>query len=191
MLTFQIEKPVFVREYSSQLYSLTIYFYTKMLFELPMIIIAPMVQLLIVYWGVGCLPGVLPFMNTYLVILVLALSAAGLGLLVGSISGSATESPALATALTFPMILFCGLVRNLSTMPSWYSWLQYLSPPRFALNGLLISQWSNSQIFSAVYTNVLGFGNFTLYECVYSILGLSGLFLLLSFVTLWIKIDKF
>ena len=126
-----------------------------------------------------------------MVILILALSAAALGLLVGSISGSATESPALATALTFPMILFCGLVRNLGTMPSWYSWLQYLSPPRFALNGLLIAQWNNSEIFTDVYTNVLGFGTYTLYECVYAILGLSGLFLLLSFVTLWLKIDKF
>ncbi len=93
-----------------------------MFFELPMIFIAPMIELLIVYRGVGCLPGITPFMSTYVVILVLALSAAGLGLFVGSVSGSANQSTALATALTFPMILFCGLVRNLSTMPKWYGW---------------------------------------------------------------------
>ena len=52
-------------------------------------------------------------------------------------------------------------------------------------------QWRDSEIFAEVYTTVLGFGNFTLSECVYSILGLAALFLLVSFVTLWLKNDKY
>ena len=125
-----------------------------------------------------------------MILLLLALSAAGLGLFVGSISGSANESTALATALTLPILAFSGLITSLATLPSWYGWLQYVSPTRFALNGVLVAQWGNS-LWKEVYTNVLGFGQLTLFECAYSILGLSGVFLLLSFVALWLKIDKF
>ena len=93
-----------------------------MIFELPMILVAPLIELIIVYWGAGCLPGIEPFLSTYLILLLLALSAAGLGLFVGSISGSANESTALATALTLPILAFSGVIKSLATLPAWYGW---------------------------------------------------------------------
>ena len=104
-----------------------------------MILVAPLIELIIVYWGADCLPGIEPFLSTYLILLLLALSAAGLGLFVGSISGSANESTALATALTLPILAFSGVIKSLATLPAWYGWFQYVSPTRFALNGVLVA----------------------------------------------------
>lgn len=75
----------------------------------------------------------------YSMLLLLAFSGAAIGLFVGSLSDNTNQSAALAAALTLPIILLSGLAKNLSTMPAWWGWLQYLSPSRFALNGLLIS----------------------------------------------------
>jgi len=124
-----------------------------MIFELPVIIVAPMVELNIVYWGAGCQIDVVRFMQMYVMLVLLALSGAGLGLFVGALSSSANQSTALATALTLPILLLSGLAKNLATFPKWWGWLQYLSPSRFALNGMLISQWSNS-LFKQVYTEL-------------------------------------
>lgn len=43
LLTFQLEKPVFLREHSAQFYSLPVYYITKNIFELPLVTFAPIV----------------------------------------------------------------------------------------------------------------------------------------------------
>lgn len=53
ILTFQLEREVFLREQANKMYSPLAYFIAKNMAETPAVIVAPMATLLIVYWGVG------------------------------------------------------------------------------------------------------------------------------------------
>lgn len=53
ILVFQAEREVFLRENANQMYSISAYYLSKNLIELPTSIIFPGVQLAICYWAVG------------------------------------------------------------------------------------------------------------------------------------------
>ena len=53
ILTFPIERSVFLKEENSKLYTVKAYFIGRSLFELPFLIIFPLMLTLIVYWLVG------------------------------------------------------------------------------------------------------------------------------------------
>ena len=53
VLTFQLERDVFLREQANKLYSPCPYFISKNMVETPGAIIAPLLQLLLIYWAIG------------------------------------------------------------------------------------------------------------------------------------------
>jgi len=68
ILTFQLERDVFVREQANKLYSPVPYFMAKNAVETPAVLIGPMFTLLIVYWGVEYIN----FLKIYLVMIIVA-----------------------------------------------------------------------------------------------------------------------
>lgn len=50
---FQEERPVFLREQANSMYSVFAYFNSKTLTELPVTTLTPMLQTIIVYFGMG------------------------------------------------------------------------------------------------------------------------------------------
>lgn len=52
-LVFQIERPIFLREYSNNLYRLAPYYLTKVIIEFPLLILSPLLMDVILYWLVG------------------------------------------------------------------------------------------------------------------------------------------
>jgi ABC-type multidrug transport system permease subunit len=53
MISFPIERAVFLKEENSKLYSTMAYFVGKSSVEIPFMIVLPVVQQLIIYWMVG------------------------------------------------------------------------------------------------------------------------------------------
>jgi ATP-binding cassette, subfamily G (WHITE), eye pigment precursor transporter len=53
ILTFQDERPVFLREYTNRMYSVPAYYMAKVLLETPMMCFTPMLNAIIVYFGIG------------------------------------------------------------------------------------------------------------------------------------------
>lgn len=53
VLVFQMERPVFLREYCNQMYGLAPYYASKMFIEIPVLILIPLVMQVIVYWAIG------------------------------------------------------------------------------------------------------------------------------------------
>lgn len=43
----------------------------------------------------------------------------------------------IAPLFLMPMILLTGMLVNIETVPGWFGWLQYLSPPRYGFEILL------------------------------------------------------
>ena len=53
LLTFQEERPVFLREQANKMYSVPAYYLAKLLVEMPMQSFTPMVLAIIIYFKVG------------------------------------------------------------------------------------------------------------------------------------------
>ena len=53
ILTFQGERPVFLREQANQMYTVGAYYMAKIMIETPVLLLTPMIYSLIVYFGVG------------------------------------------------------------------------------------------------------------------------------------------
>jgi ATP-binding cassette, subfamily G (WHITE), eye pigment precursor transporter len=123
MVTFGLEKPIFMREIHGKLYSLFSYYVAKNLVEVPLMFVSPLIQQVIVYWAVGYQHNYIRFWMMYLVLVVMCFSATGLGFLIGATSDSVETSSAMATAFIMPILAFSGLVVNNSTLPVWFRWI--------------------------------------------------------------------
>ena len=108
VLTFQLERENFLREQANRLYSPYAYFAAKNMVETPICLIAPLVQLLIMYWGVGYTH----FLLVYITMAVVAQTAFGIGLLISSMAPNVTVATSIAPVFTMPMILFGGFIAN-------------------------------------------------------------------------------
>jgi ATP-binding cassette, subfamily G (WHITE), eye pigment precursor transporter len=53
IIVFQGEKPIFVRERASDLYDVWVYIFCKWLAEIPILLLVPGLQCLLLYWSIG------------------------------------------------------------------------------------------------------------------------------------------
>jgi len=53
ILIFQDERPVFLREFSNQMYGVPAYYLAKVIVEIPVMALRPLVNAIIVYFGIG------------------------------------------------------------------------------------------------------------------------------------------
>lgn len=67
VLTFQNERPVYLREEANKLYTVIPYYFSKFIIELPVLAISPMIFSLIVYFGIGTTITASQFFYFYLV----------------------------------------------------------------------------------------------------------------------------
>lgn len=110
--------------------------------ETPVAIISPLFTLLIIYWGVPYIH----FGRFYLVMVIVAQTAMGMGLLISSMASNVNTATAIAPLFTMPMILFGGFIANTDTLPSWLGWVQWLSPIRYGNEALSHSQYDEYEL---------------------------------------------
>ena len=67
VLEFQIERAVFIREFSSSWYKVLPYYLSKLVLELPLLLILPLVENLMSFWSIGYRDGA--FFEFYLVMI--------------------------------------------------------------------------------------------------------------------------
>jgi len=63
-----------------------------------------------------------------------------LGLIIGVLCKTEQLAVQIVPLLMIPMVLFGGLNVNLSTIPAYANWIQYINPIRYGYNALLNSQ---------------------------------------------------
>jgi ABC-type multidrug transport system permease subunit len=94
------------------------------------------------YWGLDYVH----FFLVYLTLVLIAQTAIGIGLFISSIAPNVTTATSIAPIFTMPMILFGGTFANTSTMPKWLSWIQWISPIRYANEALAHSQFDDVEV---------------------------------------------
>lgn len=183
VLTFPAERAVFLREYSSNMYSVSSYFFGRSTTELPFVIIFPMIMGAISYYIIGFNdynPGKVFF---FMLILVFqSLCGNAVGILVGSIFSDVKVATNVVPVILLPWMIFSGMYANADTMPDWLGWFQYTSPFRYSLESLMWNQYTDyplgdSQLAIQGYT-IGKWGSFGLLAAVGTIVRFAALFFL-------------
>mmetsp|Transcript_5873 Transcript_5873/g.17543 ORF Transcript_5873/g.17543 Transcript_5873/m.17543 type:complete len:627 (-) Transcript_5873:62-1942(-) len=142
LLQFPSERPVFLREYSTNHYSVFSYFLSRLTMEAFVTFVQTLLLTMITYLLIDFQMD----FGLYLVI-TYALSMASTALAVTL--GSAVEDPKMATEmlpiLFVPQMLFAGFFVATELIPSWLRWAQYLCSLTYALRLLVIEEFGTCE----------------------------------------------
>lgn len=174
VLVFPEERAVFLKEENSKLYTTLSYFIGRTLVDLPILLITPIIFSAVIYWMVGLddTPSS-KFFIFMIVALTQALNGDSFGLMVGSMFVSSVLASALVNIMIMPFMLFSGMYANRSTLNFLFSWIEYISPFKYAFESLVQNEFKGSKyILNAVDLLSFDFGlwesilvNFLLFVC--------------------------
>jgi ABC-type multidrug transport system ATPase subunit/ABC-type multidrug transport system permease subunit len=125
LTAFPEERPVFLREYSTNHYSVVSYFCSRLVMELFVTAVQVTVSSMITYLLVGFSANYGIFWGG---LYLMACSSTAIGVLVGS----SVENPSVAVeflpAVFMPQILFSGFFVPPELIPVWLRWLRWVFP---------------------------------------------------------------
>ena len=128
ILVFPNERPVFLREVNNEMYSVSAYFFSKVLSELPIGILSPVLFGCIEYYGIGFNTQEWSRFPMHLLLLVLLYNTAGnFALILGTMFSDRQLAATLTPVLVIPFALFSGFFLNSNQIPNYLIWLEYVS----------------------------------------------------------------
>lgn len=96
-----------------------------------------MLQALITYWIIGLAPSVEQFFTYFLTLYLICFTGMSMGLLFGSIFTDHRTLAMIDPFIGIFLSVFSGYYKNLNNIPSWISWLRYLSPVTYSLEAFI------------------------------------------------------
>lgn len=141
VVTFSGVMPLFLREHWNGLYRTDVYFLTRNLVELPVLIIGPCCFTAIAYYMVGLRVEAQYFFITMAILALNASVSVSYGYMISCLAKNYQTALVLATPLTFPIMIFGGFYVRDGTSPVWLDWIKYLSWINYSNEILTINQW--------------------------------------------------
>ncbi|NXA54908.1 ABCG2 protein, partial [Nothocercus julius] len=160
---FVVEKKIFIHEYISGYYRISVYFLSKLIADLiPIRTLPSIIFTCITYFMLGkyCLkPKAEAFFIMMFTLMMVSYTATSMALAIAT--GQSVVSLAnLLTTISFVfMIIFSGLLVNLTSIMSWLSWLQYFSIPRYGMTALQINELTGLNFCNSSSTTNITFIN--------------------------------
>jgi ABC-type transport system involved in multi-copper enzyme maturation permease subunit len=140
LLAFPEERPVFLREYSTNHYSVLSYFLARLTMEASLTAVQILLLCVIDYFLISFTAG---FGIFYITVYALAMSSTALAVLLGC----AIEDPKLGQEmlpiLFVPQMLFAGFFVVPELIPVWLRWARYLCSLTYAIRILLVEEFGN------------------------------------------------
>jgi ABC-type multidrug transport system ATPase subunit/ABC-type multidrug transport system permease subunit len=169
LLTFPAERVVYAKEYNSGLYGVIPYYFSKIIIELPFIMILPWLFVGIIYYVVKFNPEVERFFILGGCVVCVCL----LGNMWGIFLGAAIPNPKLAlqfAPLVFvPFLLFSGYTTNTANIGVYLKWFEYISPFRYAFEWAVWNEFDGSG-YDPNPIDTLNF-KFGIWKCFYVMIG--------------------
>lgn len=136
------ERPLFLREYTTNTYCVSAFVLVKLLNELFDTVLSLGIQCVMIYFLVELRIGFFTFFG---IAILTSLSATS----VASLLGSSVTDPQFATAM-FPLVIlpqfyFSGVLVPLSFIPSWLRWMQYICSLYYAMALSLIYEFDKCE----------------------------------------------
>ncbi|NXE25187.1 ABCG2 protein, partial [Ardeotis kori] len=141
---FIVEKKIFTHEYISGYYRTSAYFISKLMADLiPMRTIPSIIFTCIIYFMLGkygLKPTVEAFFTMMFTLMMVSYTATSMALAIAAGQSVVAVANLLMTITFVFMIIFSGLLVNLTSVMSWLSWLKYFSIPRYGMTALEINE---------------------------------------------------
>ncbi|NXB64304.1 ABCG2 protein, partial [Struthidea cinerea] len=163
---FVVEKKIFIHEYISGYYRTSAYFIAKLMADLiPIRTLPSIIFTCIVYFMLGkygrLKPTVGAFFTMMFTLMMVSYTATSMALAIAAGQSVVAIANLLMTITFVFMILFSGLLVNLTSVLSWLSWLKYFSIPRYGMTALQINELTGLNFCNSSNNAVLSMTKFT------------------------------
>ncbi|XP_061439050.1 broad substrate specificity ATP-binding cassette transporter ABCG2-like isoform X3 [Rhineura floridana] len=129
-------------EYISGYYRVSAYFFSKIIADMvPMRTLPGIILTSLNYFTIGFKPTVAAFFIMMITVILVAYTASSMALAVATGQDVTSVANLLINICFVFMIVFSGLLVNLTTISPWLLWLKYFSIPRYGLNALQINEF--------------------------------------------------
>lgn len=132
LTSFPPERPVISKERAAGSYRLSAYFISRAVSALPVDALFPTVLLCISYGMMGLNENFGRFVAMWAAIQLTQLSVGGLGLLISCVTMDFKKSLVVASVTMLGFMLTGGFYSREDTMPDFISWVQLVSPVKYA-----------------------------------------------------------
>ncbi|GMI75554.1 ATP-binding cassette G8 [Hibiscus trionum] len=139
---FLNERPILLRETSSGVYRLSSYIIANTLVFLPYLLAIAIIYSISVYFLVGLCASWQAFAYFVLVIWIIVLMANSFVLFLSSLAPNYIAGTSLVTILLGSFFLFSGYFISKDSMPKYWLFMHFLSMYKYALDALLINEYS-------------------------------------------------
>nr|XP_034968050.1 broad substrate specificity ATP-binding cassette transporter ABCG2-like [Zootoca vivipara] len=138
---FVVEKKIFIHEYISGYYRISAYFFANLIADLiPMRSLPSIIFTSVVYFMLGLKPTAEAFFIMMFTLMMVSYTATSMGLAIATGQSVVAVANLLMTITFVFMIIFSGLLVNLTSIQPWLAWLQYFSIPRYGMVALQVNE---------------------------------------------------
>ncbi|XP_008289860.1 ATP-binding cassette sub-family G member 2 [Stegastes partitus] len=143
---FITERKLFVHEYISGYYRVSVYFIAKILVDFALRVATTLIFCVIIYFLIMFKTTAEAFFIFTLTVNLLTCTATTMATAIAAGQSSVSTATVIITITFVFMMIFSGLLVNLPSIASWLSWLKYFSIPRYALAALQINEFVGLKI---------------------------------------------
>lgn len=142
LLAFPEERPVFLREYSTNHYAVVSYFVSRLTMEAFITAVQMLVMTNITYWMIGFQ---MEYRWFYLTPYALAMTSTALAVTMGCSVEETKLATEMLPALFVPQVLLSGFFVAPGLMPSWLKWARYVCPLTYGVRIYLVNEFHNCE----------------------------------------------
>jgi len=130
LIVFSSERPLFLREYNTNHYSVITYFVSHLATESLQCLVAMLAQAILVYFMIG-FEGQ-SFIQFLAITFTLAMTSTAVAVLLGACFADEKAASATFTLAVVPQFYFSGIFIAINLLPEWMRWAQYLCSLTYA-----------------------------------------------------------
>lgn len=147
LTTFANERAAVLREQENGMYQTLPYFLARILVDLPLKIVCPVLMGSIGYWTVGLQADGMRFLSCLVTMVLLALSGNAIGLFLACLFSDVALALMVAPMVILPFMMFSGFFLNPESSPVWLLWLEWISPMKYAFSALAQNEFTNLTLY--------------------------------------------
>lgn len=147
---FITERKLFVHEYISGYYRVSVYYLSKILSDIITLRTLPAITFsLVAYFLIGFKASVDSFFVFMLTVALVAYTATAMTMAISADQSVVAIANIFLTIGFVFMMIFSGLLVNLPSIADWLAWLRYFSIPRYGLSALQINEFRGLKFCNA------------------------------------------
>ncbi|CAG5929446.1 unnamed protein product [Menidia menidia] len=153
---FITERKLFIHEYISGYYRVSVYFLCKILSDIITLRTIPAIVFsCVAYFMIGLKPTVEAFFIFMLTVALVAYTATSMAFAISADQTVVAIANIFMTITCVFMMIFAGLLVNLPSIVSWLAWLKYLSIPRYGLTALQANEFTGLNFCHGLNSSII------------------------------------